>query len=83
MELLRLESCWTTDSTVAGVLTYLEVLKGSASVVTSVGEGPESPEEQQKIVSFLHPEMTEKSLVDLQINYELLYHKLFNCWLKE
>lgn len=39
------------------VFTNLEVLEGSAPVVTSVREAPESPEEQQKIPALLHPEM--------------------------
>ena len=42
----------------ACVFTYLEMLKGSGPVVASVREGPQSPEEPQKIPALFHPEIT-------------------------
>lgn len=44
------------------VFTYLEMPEGSAPVITSVWEGPESPEEQQKVPVLLHPEMIEPNV---------------------
>lgn len=39
------------------VWIYLEVLEGLAPLLTSVGEGPEGPEEEKKIPVLFHSEM--------------------------
>ncbi|TNN56768.1 hypothetical protein EYF80_033026 [Liparis tanakae] len=49
--------------------THLEVLEGSAAVVTSVGEGPERPEQQQEVSALLHPEKTEHTLHELHVKH--------------
>lgn len=44
------------------VWIYLEVLEGLAALITSVGEGPEGPEEEKKIPVLFHSEMKVESV---------------------
>lgn len=44
------------------VWIYLEVLEGLATLLTSVGEGPEGPEEEKKIPVLFHSGMKVESV---------------------